>query len=431
MMENSKKASTNSMNAQALNEQQRSLSIYEDQKERARNPNPKVRMDLACDPTTLPEILYFLAEDSVDEVRRHVALNENSPRQADLLLTRDKDGTIRQELAAKIARLTPELPEDRRTTLYKLTVQALEILAEDQVVRIREILSQALKNVASAPPHVIMTLARDPILTVSSPILEFSPVLSDSDLLEIIQSNPIQGALKAICRRKSLEESLSEAIVKAGDEATIAELLSNKSAQIREDTLDFIIDRASDQMPWHEPLAMRPKLSPRAVQRIASFVAMNLLDRMQKRLDLNDEVMVAMAEAVEQRLAKDTHKKLEQPEWANTDNLDETIAKMYKSGTLTGSALEEALAKGEKRFVILGLSVLSGISSDTVNNIIANRNAKAVIALTWKAGLKPHFASQLQSQLVGLSPKDMVRISDGRWPMSPGDMQWHLDFYKA
>ncbi|HAE03586.1 MAG TPA: hypothetical protein DCG04_19455, partial [Rhodospirillaceae bacterium] len=372
-----------------------------------------------------------LAEDSVAEVRRCVALNENAPRQADLLLTQDHDASIRQELAAKIARLTPELTDDRRSTLYKLTVQALEILAEDQLVRVREILSHALKDVAKAPPNVIMTLARDQALTVCSPILEFSPVLSDSDLLEIIQSNPVQGAMNAISRRRALRESVSDAIAKTGDEAAITELLINDSAQIREDTLDLIIDRAPQRKSWHEPLAMRPKLSPRAVQRISSFVAMNMLDRMQKRLDLDDDVMVAMAEAVERRLAEDTQTKLQEPEWANSDKLDETIAHMYKVGTLTGKALERALAQGEKRFVVKGLALLSGLAAETVQNIITNRSAKAVIALTWKAGLKPHFASQLQSQLVGLSPNDMIRITDDRWPLSDSDMQWQIDFYSS
>jgi uncharacterized protein (DUF2336 family) len=428
-MEQNKNFAGTSRDRRASGQEPPPVSTYEDQKNRARSDSPEIRIALARDPETLPEILYFLAEDPLPEVRRHVALNENAPRQADLILTQDDDQTIRQELAAKIARLTPELTEDRRSTLYKLTVRALEVLAEDQLVRVREILSNALKSVANAPPHVIQTLARDHVLTVCGPILEFSPVLSDSDLLEIIRSNPVQGAMNAIGRRKALKESVSEAIANADDESAVADLLMNKTAQIREDTLDMIIDRAPARKSWHEPLGMRPKLSPRAVQRIASFVAMNLLDRMQKRLDLEDDVMVAIAEVVERRLAEDTQKKSLEPEWANSDKLDETIEQMQKAGTLTSSALEQALAQGEKRFVIKSLAALSGVNATTVANIVTNHSAKALIALAWKAGLKPHFASQLQSQLVGLSPGDMIKITDNHWPLSTGDMQWQIDFY--
>ena len=36
-----------------------------------------------------------------------------------------------------------------------MTYEALEILARDQVTRVRQILSEALKDVANAPPEVI------------------------------------------------------------------------------------------------------------------------------------------------------------------------------------------------------------------------------------------------------------------------------------
>lgn len=402
---------------------------YEDQKRRARDPDVEVRKALAADPFAKPEILYFLAEDESPDVRRAVAQNESTPRQADLILTQDSEMTIRGDLAVKIARLTPDLPEDRRTTLYKLTVRALETLAEDQMVRVREILADALKDMARAPPNVILTLARDRELTVASPVLEFSPVLSDSDLLSIIRSGPIQGAMNAIAKRREVTESVSDAIARVGDEAAVASLLSNGTAQIREDTLDFIIDQAPDRVSWHEPLAMRPRLSPRAVQRIASFVAMNLLDRMQKRLDLDDETLVAVADLVERRLAEDTKKKLADPTWAEADDVDDQIDRLHKIGGLTAKALEKALAEGEKRFVVKALAKLSGVAVTTIQRIVSNRSGKGVVALTWKSGLKPHFAAQLQSQLIGLGPKESIRVEPDRWPMTNEAMQWQLDFH--
>lgn len=405
------------------------MSDYEDQKRLARDPDPATRAALAADPATRPEILYYLAEDPSSEVRRQVALNDKAPRQADLLLTRDDDEAVRGDLAGKIARLTPELPEDRRSALYKLTVQALESLAEDQLTRVREILSDALKDVAEAPPNVILKLAKDKALTVASPVLEFSPVLSDSDLMAIIQSGPVQGAMNAIAKRRALHESVSDAIARTGDEEAITELLQNDTAQIREDTLDFLIDAAPSRVSWHEPLAMRPKLSPRAVQRIASFVAMNLLDKMQKRLDLDDDTLVAVADAVEKRLASDTKSKLQDPDWAEADDMDVRIERLYKTGGLNGRALEKALAEGDKRFVMRALAKLADLESGTVDRIVENRSAKATVALVWKAGLKPHFAAQIQAQLVGLGPRDAIRIDKDRWPMSQDAMQWQLDFH--
>lgn len=403
---------------------------YEDQKRRARDANPEIRATLAADPETRPEVLYFLADDDDPAVRRIVARNERTPRHADLLLTKDSDADIRGDLANKIARLTPELPDDKRSTLYELTVQALEVLAEDQIVRVREILATALKDVANAPPSVIRTLARDTTLTVASPILEFSPVLSDTDLMEIIRSAPIQGAMNAIARRRALTETLSEAIVEAGDPDAVTALLQNASAQIREDTLDYIIDRAPETVAWHEPLTMRPTLSPRAVQRMATFVAMNLLDRMQKRLDLNDDTVVALAQAVESRLAADTKRTLDAEVFPEDDELDSRIERLHKAGGLTSDAMEKALSRGDKRFVIAALARLSGVASDVIGRILSHRSAKGLVSVAWKAGLRPHFASRLQAQLAGLGPKEAITVPADRWPMTPDAMQWQIDFHR-
>ncbi|MEQ8440951.1 MAG: DUF2336 domain-containing protein [Alphaproteobacteria bacterium] len=401
---------------------------YEARRDKARSDDPDIRRALAADPETPPEILYYLSEDPDPDVRKAVASNRTTPRQADLILTQDTDVAIRSELGQKIARLTPDLPADRRSTLYKLTVQALEALAEDQMVRVREILAHELRHVSNAPRNVIVTLAKDRELSVAGTVMEFSPVLSDKDLLDIINSGPIQGAMNAIAKREALKASVSDAIARTGDEEAVATLLSNESAQIREDTLDYIIDHAPDKKSWHEPLVMRPKLKPRTVQRIASFVAMNLLDKLQARLDLDDEALVAVASAVETRLADDAKKQAQNDAISTDGGLEARIDRMYLAGELTGTALEKALAQGDKAFAILALSKLSGISAGTVQQIVTGRSAKAAVALTWKSGLTPRLAAQIQSQLLGLAPKEAIPIFDG-WPMTEDAMNWQLEFH--
>ena len=396
---------------------------------RARDPDPTVRAALAAEPDTAPEVLFFLAEDRDPEVRRQVALNTRTPRQADMLLTSDAELAVREELAGKIARLTPDLTPDRRDVLTSLTVKALEALAEDQMVAVREILSDALKDVAQAPNSVILKLARDSAITVASPVLEFSPVLSDQDLLAIIESGPIQGAMNAIAKRDALRETVSDAIARSGDEEAVATLLANGTAQIREDTLDFIIDRAPDRTAWHEPLTLRPNLPPKALQRISSFVAMNLLDKIQARLDLDDETLVRVAATVEKRIADDTKRRESERLVGVKDDLSERVNRMHKTGMLDGKALQQALARGERGFVILGLSKLSGVSVAAVDKIVGSSDAKAIVALAWKSGLTPKFGKTLQVQLLGHSPASAANAEDSRWPMSHDKMQWHLDFH--
>jgi uncharacterized protein (DUF2336 family) len=120
-------------------------------------------------------------------------------------------------------------------------------------------LAEALKDVAEAPRHIIQRLARDVELVVCAPVLEFSPLLTDEDLLEVIESTGVAGAVSAISRRAGVSDAISDAIAHTRDEEAVAELLANPSAQIREETLDWIVDTSRDVESWHLPLVKRPR----------------------------------------------------------------------------------------------------------------------------------------------------------------------------
>ena len=59
-------------------------------------------------------------------------------------------------------------------------------------------------------PEIIKGLALDDELVVSGPVLEFSPVLTDDDLLEIIEKGPVKGGLGAIARRSRVNEIIRQ-----------------------------------------------------------------------------------------------------------------------------------------------------------------------------------------------------------------------------
>ena len=60
------------------------------------------------------------------------------------------------------------------------------------------------------------------------------------------------------------------------------------------------------------------------------------------------------------------------------------------------------------------------------------RNAKNVIALFWKAGIKIRFAIELQHQLARVVPSSVIYARDGfDYPFSEDDMQGRLDLLLA
>ena len=404
---------------------------YEQSKKLLRDSDPNIRRALARHPGTRPEVLYYLAEDSSNDVRLEIASNERTPRQADLLLASDGDDDIRTALATKIAKLTPALADKDRGALYEYTIQVLEKLAQDQVVRVRQIMSEALKDVADAPHAVIQQLASDAELVVAGPVLRFSPVLTDKDLLAIINAGAAQGKLAAISERRDVTETVADAIVDKGNDETVAVLLANSTAQIREETLDALAARSEKVVSWHAPLVARPALSMRSARILAGFVAEHLLAKLQAREDLEAATLEAVAEVVAERLGEGNGKQdVVDPEWAQDDVSAEEIEALKKAGALTEAAIVESLEAGRKRFVEAALACLAEVPREAAAGIVAQRSGKALVALAWKAGMSTDVIGPLQVQLMGLPPSKIVIADDpDLWPMSEEDMDWQLDFF--
>ncbi len=410
---------------------------YDDAKKLARHKDPKVRVALAGRTDVKPEILYYLADDSSPDVRRAIAANASTPRPADLLLARDADTQVRTGLAEKIARLAPGLTADEQDKVRRMTYEALEILARDQVTRVRQILSETLKEVADAPPEVIGRLARDAELIVCGPVLEFSPVLTDEDLLEIIASGPVQGAVGAISRRAGVGETVADAIVTSDDIEAVAELLGNPSAQIREETLDKIVARAVDVEPWHAPLVRRPFLPAGVAPRLARFIADHLLDILARREDLDPKNLEAVRVEVRRRLdendsaaaGKGQKTKGTKREAAPAEVPLEMVEGLHRSGKLDETAVANALNSGDQGFVIAALAVRGGVAVDLVEKVVAIQSIKGIVALAWKAGLSMKLAEQLQQELAGIAPGQVLKAADGaNYPLSEDEMKWQLEF---
>lgn len=395
---------------------------YEEAKRLASVGSDAQRRALAARKDIRPEILYFLAEDKLVDVRRVIAGNDATPRQADLLLARDSDESVRELLARKIARLAPQLSQEARVQIRDLTIEVLETLARDQAIKVRRIVAEALKDLTDAPPHIIQELAHDLEIKVAGPVLQYSPILTDDDLLEIISSGPIRGALMAIASRQRIGDKLADAIVAAAIEVpnetdAITDLLNNRSAQIREETLDLILDKAPTVVKWQEPLVKRPLLPMKAVMRLAEFVSSSLFDLLTSRPDLDKSTAKAVAKTVKRRLAADGEQK-------------GAIVKITPPPPGDEEAMNEAIAGSKREEVMEALQRDAKLDTVIVKKIMSSMSAKAVTALAWKAKLTMRQALQLQLKIAGIPPHQVLNPRGGTdYPLTEREMEWQLELF--
>ena len=116
-------------------------------------------------------------------------------------------------------------------------------LAELVEVEARTHVAKLLAPLERAPGNVVAKLANDEI-EVAAPLLEFSNVLSDDDLIDIV-ANQSEAHRVAIAGRNNVPERVGDAIVEHGAGPSVVRLVQNNQAELGPQALHKLVARAS------------------------------------------------------------------------------------------------------------------------------------------------------------------------------------------
>jgi len=385
------------------------------------------RVRQGADEHAEPDVLQVLATDRSVTVRAALALNPALPPQVNRALAQDPDERVRILLGRRLAGLVPDLAGEEQIRLQRQTYETLTELATDTAVRVRAAVADVLKHMPQAPRALILLLAHDPAVMVSVPVIRFSPLLTTEDLLSLIAEARSPDTVTAVAARPGIDGQVSDAIAATADGAAIRALLCNRTAQIREATLDALIARATGHLDWHEPLVHRPALPPRAVRALADIVAAHLLEVLARRADLPPELARDLHDRLAARLgAADPAPRRPEP------TMDEALAEaqaLARAGQLDEDAAMEAARRGDARYAAALLAVAAGMPVSAVDRAAALRSAKGLVSLAWKAGFTMRAASALQMLLGRLGPEATLPCGPGGgFPLAIEEMRWQLDF---
>ncbi len=116
-------------------------------------------------------------------------------------------------------------------------------LAELVEVEARTHVAKLLAPLERAPGNVVSKLANDEI-EVAAPLLEFSNVLSDDDLIDIVANQSEEHRI-AIAGRNNVTERVGDAIVEHGAGPSVVRLVQNSQAELGKQALHKLVARAT------------------------------------------------------------------------------------------------------------------------------------------------------------------------------------------
>jgi Uncharacterised protein conserved in bacteria (DUF2336) len=158
------------------------------------------------------------------------------------VLNGDANTAERDQLFRNMAQLysyVSDRVDDEQVAQYD---EVLCQLAELVEVEARAHVAKLLAPLERAPGNVVNKLAYDEI-AVAAPLLEFSNVLSDDDLIDIA-STQSEAHRVAIAGRPSVPDRVGEAIVEHGGAPSVSRLVSNANAELGRTTVEKLVVRA-------------------------------------------------------------------------------------------------------------------------------------------------------------------------------------------
>ncbi|MBM3556423.1 MAG: DUF2336 domain-containing protein [Alphaproteobacteria bacterium] len=296
-------------------------------------------------------------------------------------LMADPSSTTRTETAGKVARQLGDVLSERER---KLAEDIIRLFVKDAEVNVRAALAENLKQNPSVPHDVAVSLAKD-VNQVAVPILAFSEVLTDADLIQIVRDS---GADKqvAVAQRAAVSEALSEALVETKNEDVVATLVQNEGAKISETVFTKVVDDYAQNEKVASKMIQRRQIPIGVAERLVNKISSSLRDALVAKNVLSDSLAADLV--FQAREAATMH--LLSPDAARFE-VDALVEELSRNGRLTPTILLRAVCMGDLRFFEAALAKLADIPTANAWRLIADPTGNGLQQLITKSRIPNGF----------------------------------------
>ena len=313
--------------------------------------------------------------------------NETLELQYLLDLARDKSTEARSRLVRILGDLFFETGSVLSMQERTLMNDILRQLIHDVEVTVRRSLADRLAVQSEAPRDLMKTLANDEI-EVAYPVLIRSSVLQDIDLVEVVHHRTAEHQL-AIALREGVSETVSDALVEAGNDNVIVALLENSTSQISATTMEYLVQASQRVDAFQNPLVNREELSEDLARRMYWWVSAALRDQIIDQFQIDPDTLDDVIEDTVNELL-DGHR----DDSAATNKSAQLVQQLRQQQALTPRFLVQTLRQGEVELFERAFAELATLDVRLIRRIIFEPGGEALAVVCKAAGMeKADFAS--------------------------------------
>jgi uncharacterized protein (DUF2336 family) len=256
---------------------------------------------------------------------------------------------------------------------------ALLRLLDDPSPLVRQAMAEEFASSVLAPAVIVQALSVDQA-SVAQPILEHSPLLIDTDLVDIVATGNCEMQC-AIARRINLPKSVCAAIVEVGTANAALELLANPYAELEPFSCDRIVERHGHLSAVRERMLMLQDLP--SATRLA--LIMKLSDTLTQFVVGRNWLSADRA----RRFASETRARstVHVAAHSSGEDMRGLVRHLRATGQLTAGLILRALLSGNLELFDHALVELSGLPRSRVSALVYDRGGASLNALLTRAGL--------------------------------------------
>lgn len=287
-------------------------------------------------------------------------------------LISDPSGDQRAETAEKVSAAfsAGALSDEER----KIAEEIFRIMVQDAEVRVRQALSESLKNNPQVPHDVAIDLAQD-VVEVATPIIQFSDVLTDEDLIEIVR-NCDEDHQVVVAKRDTVSTEVSEALTDSDSERVVGTLMANEGAEISEKSYDKVVKNFGESDTVMGSLAERSNLPIKVSERLVTLVSENIREKLVTKHDLSPDLATDLILETRERATLSLV-----PGSSGTMSVQKLIDQLAENDRLTPTLLLRALCLGDQVLFEVGMAKLAGVPVPNAYVLIHDKGGRGLTAL--------------------------------------------------
>ena len=284
----------------------------------------------------------------------------------DLAQTRDSE--LRRELLREVTDLffeTAGRRSDRESALFD---DVLKLVAAEMQDEVLAHLAERFADAEDAPTGLMQDLANHRF-EVAAPVLRRSKALDEKTLLGIVNYQS-QQHIRAVAERSNVSETVSDAIVRLGDDTALDTLIRNDGAQLSRDSMEAAVDRARCSTVLHAGVVARRDVPLDLLNEMYFVVESKLREQI---LERNSNVD---AETLDHALEK-ARGRMKQSVGDLSAEARRAMAFIQlkkNSGELSGRLLISLHREAKRLHFLYGLAEMTNVDKDTVADILGRHD---------------------------------------------------------